>query len=72
MTATEIFEKHWTKSTGKPLDETTKAHMKYFLDAMEEYAKECVLRELQPYRDCFDASYYIDTRIDEIKKEGKL
>lgn len=27
--ATEIFEKHWLKATGKPLDEATKQHMNY-------------------------------------------
>ena len=35
-TATEIFEKHWTKTTGKPLDETTKQHMKYAIEAIHE------------------------------------
>lgn len=34
--ATEIFEKHWTKATGKPLDETTKHHMKYAIEAINE------------------------------------
>lgn len=36
MNATEIFEKHWTKATGKPLDEMTKHHMKYAIDAINE------------------------------------
>ena len=30
--ATEIFEKHWTKATGKPLDEATK----YAIEAVNE------------------------------------
>lgn len=34
--AIEIFEKHWTKATGKPLDETTKNHMKYAIEAINE------------------------------------
>jgi hypothetical protein len=34
--ATEIFEKHWVKSTGKPLDEITKHHMKYAIEAINE------------------------------------
>lgn len=34
--ATEIFEKHWTKATGKPLDETTKQHMHYAIEAVNE------------------------------------
>ena len=34
--ATEIFEKHWNKATGKPLDETTKHHMKYAIEAINE------------------------------------
>jgi len=34
--ATEIFEKHWIKATGKPLDETTKHHMKYAIEAINE------------------------------------
>lgn len=34
--ATEIFEKHWLKTTGKPLDEATKQHMNYVLDAINE------------------------------------
>lgn len=34
--ATEIFEKHWTKATGKKLDETTKHHMKYAIEAINE------------------------------------
>jgi len=34
--ATEIFEKHWVKATGKPLDETTKHHMKYAIEAVDE------------------------------------
>lgn len=47
--ALEIFEKHWTKSTGKPLDEMTKNHMKYAIEAihealsmMPEFVYECV------------------------------
>jgi hypothetical protein len=34
--AREIFEKHWTKATGKPLDETTEYHMKYAIEAINE------------------------------------
>lgn len=34
--ATEIFEKHWFKATGKPIDETTKHHMKYAIEAINE------------------------------------
>lgn len=34
--ATEIFEKHWTKKRGKPLDEITKHHMKYAIQAINE------------------------------------
>lgn len=34
--ATKIFEKHWVKATSKPLDETTKKHMKYCIDAINE------------------------------------
>lgn len=34
--ATRILEKHWTKATGKPLDETTKHHMKYAIEAINE------------------------------------
>lgn len=34
--ATKIFEKHWTKATGNPLDETTKHHMKYAIEAINE------------------------------------
>ena len=34
--ATKIFEKHWTKATGKTLDETTKHHMKYAIEAINE------------------------------------
>lgn len=34
--ATEIFEKHWAKATGKPLDETIKQHMKYAIEAINE------------------------------------
>lgn len=34
--ATEIFEKHWTKATGKPLDKATKHHMKYAIEAINE------------------------------------
>lgn len=37
--ATEIFEKHWFKATGKPLDETTKSHMKYAIEAIDEALK---------------------------------
>jgi len=32
----EIFEKHWTKSTGKPLDEMTINHMQYAINAVKE------------------------------------
>ncbi len=38
--ATEIFEKHWVKATGKPLDETTKQHMKYDIEAVDEALKK--------------------------------
>lgn len=34
--ATKIFEKHWVKATGKPLDEATKAHMSYAIEAIDE------------------------------------
>lgn len=34
--AEEIFEKHWIKRTGKPLDATTKEHMRYAIEAIEE------------------------------------
>lgn len=34
--ATKLFEKHWIKATGKPLDETTKHHMKYAIEAIDE------------------------------------
>lgn len=34
--ATKIFEKHWVKATGKPLDEATKHHMKYAIEAINE------------------------------------
>lgn len=36
MKAEEIFEKHWTNATGKPLDDVTKHHMKYAIDAINE------------------------------------
>lgn len=35
-TAIEIFEKHWIKATGKPLDDMTKHHMGYAIDAIQE------------------------------------
>lgn len=38
-TAEKIFAKHWKKATGKPLDETTKVHMQYAIDAVEEALK---------------------------------
>ena len=31
-----IFEKHWVKATGKPLDEATKHHMQYAIEAVNE------------------------------------
>jgi hypothetical protein len=34
--ATELFEKHWKKATNKPLDESTKKHMQYAIDAISE------------------------------------
>lgn len=34
--AEEIFEKHWKLTTGKELDETTKHHMQYCIDAIDE------------------------------------
>ena len=34
--AEAIFEKHWKKATGKELDETTKQHMQYAIDAINE------------------------------------
>lgn len=34
--ATEILAKHWTKATGKPLDDTTKHHLQYAIDAINE------------------------------------
>lgn len=34
--ATDIFKKHWVKATGKPLDEATKSHMKYAIEAVDE------------------------------------
>lgn len=34
--ATQIFEKHWKKATGKPLDEATKSIMQYAIDAVNE------------------------------------
>lgn len=37
--AEAIFEKHWVKSTDKPLDEMTKHHMKYAIEAVEEALK---------------------------------
>ena len=40
MTAEQIFEKHWVKSTGKSLDETTKNHMQYAIDAINEALKK--------------------------------
>lgn len=32
----KIFEKHWTKKTGKKLDATTKNHMQYAIEAINE------------------------------------
>ena len=37
LTKEEIFAKHWKSRTGKDLDETTKQHMTYCLDAMQEF-----------------------------------
>jgi hypothetical protein len=34
--AKKIFEKHWLKATGKPLDEATLNHMSYCIDAINE------------------------------------
>lgn len=34
--ATELFEKYWKLKTGKELDETTKVHMNYCIDAINE------------------------------------
>lgn len=34
--AKELFEKHWTKATGKPIDEMTIQHMSYAIDAIDE------------------------------------
>lgn len=36
----EVFAKHWKLRTGKELDETTKAHMSYCFDAMNEFASQ--------------------------------
>lgn len=35
-TAEQIFEKHWKLRTGKELDDTTKQHMSYCIDAINE------------------------------------
>ncbi len=37
--ALTLFEKHWKNATGKDLDETTKHHMQYCIDAIEEALK---------------------------------
>ncbi len=34
--AIAIFEKHWIIATKKPLDEATKHHMKYAIEAVNE------------------------------------
>lgn len=34
----EILIKHWNKVTSRPFDESTKMHMKYVFDAMQEYS----------------------------------
>jgi len=34
--ATEIFEKHWLKATGRPLDGIERYHMQYAIDAVQE------------------------------------
>lgn len=34
--AEEILAKHWTKATSKPLDEATKNHLNYAIEAVAE------------------------------------
>lgn len=40
-----VLKKHWAKVTERPLDDTTLNHLRYVLDAMEEY-KDIDLNEL--------------------------
>lgn len=34
--AKELLAKHWTKATGKPLDDLTATHLQYSIDAINE------------------------------------
>lgn len=34
--AEELFEKHWNRATGKPLDDLIKQRMKYCIEAIDE------------------------------------
>lgn len=58
--ATEIFEKHWTRATGKPLDEITRHHMKYAIEAIDEALNSPSVK----------GRFYTDYEIGIIKQEA--
>lgn len=56
--AEDIFEKHWIKATGKPLDEATKHHLQYAIDAVEEALN---YKEVVECRNCGERVVMIST-----------
>lgn len=40
INAESVFQKHWIKTTSKPIDDVIKSHMRYVIDAMEDYADQ--------------------------------
>lgn len=59
--ATEIFAKHWAKRTDLPLDEVTKHHMKYCIEAIQEgieFGAKCEPEKQYSLQDIIDAVQY--------------
>ena len=38
--AVDLLDKHWAKAVGKPMDEVTKHHLYYSIEAIQEAQKE--------------------------------
>lgn len=71
--AEEIFARHWRLKTGKELDEATKSHLQYAVDAVNE-ALVCRVDEVFPDKDLMleQTKNPIINQVDSLMAKGYI
>ena len=68
--AVDLLDKHWAEFVGKPMDEVTKHHLYYCIEAIQEAQKEAYNEAIKEAINTLPSEYLF--AISKIRKLFKL